>query len=207
MKQQNIILVGGGDSYTKREDFLSALKIQPLRDLPQDKPYKSWKSWLIEELGDDYYFDSPSMPNKDNAKYDEWKIWFERHLSDVQQNVILIGVSLGAMFLAKYLIENNLPVEIKGLFLLAGPCGYFDDDNGNDCISFGFQQSDLGKIKGKCEKIIIMHSEDDFVVPYESALEYKKHLPDAELVTFTDKNHFLIEEFPELLEHIRSLAN
>ena len=50
-----------------------------------------------------------------------------------------------------------------------------------------------------------MHSKDDFVVPYEHALKYKAALPEAELVTFEDKNHFLVEELPELVERIRAL--
>jgi pimeloyl-ACP methyl ester carboxylesterase len=51
-----------------------------------------------------------------------------------------------------------------------------------------------------------MHSKDDFVVPYEHALKYKAALPAAELITFEDKNHFLVEELPELVQKIRNLA-
>lgn len=206
MKKQNIILVGGADSFSNREDFLKYLEKNELWDLPEDNPRKSWKVWVKEQLGEEYYFDIPLMPNKQNAKYDEWKIWFERHLSVVEGSVTLIGLSLGAQFLAKYLIENDIEQEIKGLFLLAGPCGYFDDPDGMDCATFGFDSANLGVIQEKVQKITIMHSKDDFVVPYEHALKYKEALPEAELVTFTDKNHFLVEELPELVELIRNLT-
>lgn len=206
MERQNIILIGGGDSFSGRQDFLEYLKTCEIRDIPTDNPRKSWKISVKEALGEAYYFDIPSMPNSHNAKYDEWKIWFERHLTNVEGSVILIGLSLGAQFLAKYLIENDVRQEIKGLFLLAGPCGYFDDSDGMDCATFGFDAANLPIIQTKAKNITIMHSTDDFVVPYAHALKYKAVLPEAELVTFTDKNHFLVEELPELVERIKQLT-
>lgn len=206
MEKQNIILIGGADSFSDREDFLNYLQNCNVRDLPVDNPRKSWKLWVKQQLGDSFYFDIPVMPNTHNAKYDEWKIWFERHLAAVEGSVILVGLSLGAQFLAKYLIENDVEQEIKGLFLLAGPCGYFDDSDGMDCASFSFKSEELRVIQSKVQEITIMHSKDDFVVPYEHALKYKEALPEAELVTFEDKNHFLVEELPELVERIKNLT-
>lgn len=205
MGQKNIILVGGGDSFSKHEDFLNYLKQVELRDVPSDTQHKSWKLWLKEELGEEYYFAIPQMPNKQNAQYGEWKIWFERHLGVLGDGPLtLIGLSLGAQFLAKYLIENDLDRKLHSLFLLAGPCGYYEDPNGMDCASFGFESSKLAKLETKAEKIYILHSKDDFVVPYEHALKYKEALPEAELVTFADKNHFLVEELPELVNLIKA---
>lgn len=204
--KQEILLIGGGDSFSNRENFLEHLKTVELRDVPTETPYKSWKDWLVEELGDNYWVDIPKMPNKENAKYDEWKIWFERHLGLLDGPVILIGLSLGAQFLAKFLIENEPSVEIRALFLLAGPCGQFEDPQGMDCASFQFPSSDLPAIKAKVDNIYILHSEDDFLVPYEHALQYKAALPEAELVTFTDKNHFLVPELPDLAAMIREIA-
>lgn len=206
MKKQNVLIIGGADSFSKREDFLEYLKKREMWDLPSDSERRSWKRWLAEELGEGYYVDIPNMPNKDNAQYDEWKIWFERHLEPIEDSVILIGLSLGAQFLAKYLIENDFPYEIKSLFLLAGPCGYYDDPDGMDCATFGFEAEELKKLQDKTKNIVIMHSKDDFVVPYEHALKYKEALPESELITFEDKNHFLVEELPELLEKIREVA-
>lgn len=204
MKKQ-MIIVGGGDSYSKREDFLQALRTQPVRDVPSDTPYTSWKQWLTEELGNTWWVDTPQMPNKQNAQYDEWKIWFERHLTMVEGELVLIGYSLGAMFLAKYLTEESTKPDIVALFLLAGPCGSYDDGYGNDCGTFQFTVADLAILSQRVSNIYIMHSQDDPVVPYEHAQQYKNAIPEAELVTFTDKHHFLITEFPELLERIKKI--
>lgn len=200
-----IILIGGGDSYTQRADFLTALRTQPLHDAPSDEPYASWKQHFVAELEAEYWIDIPQMPNKQNARYDEWQIWFQRHLELVEREVILIGLSLGAMFLVKYLLEEPASAAVRHLFLLAGPCGSCDDGTGNDCSDFAFAPADLPQLTAQVGGITIMHSTDDFVVPYQHAERYAAALPQAELVTFADKNHFLIPEFPELIERVRAV--
>lgn len=174
----------------------------PVRPLPGDETFFRWTQTMVE-LGEEYEVFMPSMPNKQNADYEEWKIWFERHFEYLRDEVILVGWSLGGMFLAKYLSENTLPFKVSSLMLLAAPCGTFADEQGNDCGSFQFNPEILAKLPERASKIAIFHSEDDFVVPYQHALEFKKHLPEAEFMSFTDKNHFLIPEFSELLTKIR----
>ena len=203
MKKQ-VFYIHGGDSFSKTEDFLQSLAIMPLRNLPGKDSSNFWTKTLAEDLGEEYEVFMPSMPNKQNAHYDEWKIWFERHFEYLRDGVVLVGWSLGGMFLAKYLTENTLPFEIKAIFFLAAPCGTYADDGGNDCGSFQFSQENLVKLTKFGSKIELWHSKDDFVVPFQHVLEYQKYLPEAELVTFEDKNHFLIPEFPELLNEIRA---
>lgn len=204
MKKQ-VIYIHGGDSFTKREDFLNHLKVTPIWNLPGKENTLSWKGALPKDLGEDYEVYLPSMPNKQNADYEEWVIWFERHFEYLRNDVILVGCSLGGMFLAKYLSENTLSFKPKALFLLAAPCGTFATTTGDDCGNFQFNPEILTKLSENIENITLFHSKDDFVVPYEHVLEYKKYLPNAELVTYSDKNHFLIPEFPELLDKIRHI--
>lgn len=176
-----------------------------IRDLPGSEPLKKWSGTFREDLGDAYEVFMPAMPNSQNAKYEEWKIWFERYFEYLHDGVILVGWSQGGYFLAKYLIENEPPVTIKALFLLAAP---FEktDFGGEDGGDFAFDTERVGELAKKVGKIEIFHSKDDFLVPYEHALKYKAALPEAESVTFTDRNHFLIEQFPELAQHINNLS-
>ncbi|MEZ4194853.1 MAG: alpha/beta hydrolase [Candidatus Paceibacterota bacterium] len=204
MKKQ-VFFIHGGNSFSKQEDFLQYLRTVPIRNLPGKETLIKWTKTLSESLGDNYETYTPQMPNSQNSDYEEWRIWFERHFEYLRDGVILIGWSLGGMFLAQYLSENKTPFKIKTLFLLAAPCGLYPGEGGNDCGNFQFDPEILRKLPENATNIAIWHSKDDFVVPYEHALEYKKHLPKAELVTFTDKNHFLIPEFPELIEKIREI--
>lgn len=201
MKQQ-VFYIHGASSYSNYEAFLEDLKSEPVRDLPNAEPFKKWSSTLTEALSECEVF-QPSMPNSKNAKYQEWKIWFERYLPYLRDDVILVGWSQGAYFFVKYLIENTLPVRVKALLLVAAP---FEpaDFGGEDGGDFSFDTSQVGVLSEKAEKIYIFHSKDDFVVPYEHALKFKAALPTAELVTFEDKNHFLIPEFPELISKIKA---
>lgn len=201
MKKQ-VVFVGGGDSYSNYEDYISALKTCPLRNVLGEKSMR-WTDTLREKLGEEYELYMVPMPNTDNAKYEEWKIWFEKYFEYLHDGAIFVGWSLGGMFLSKYLIESTTPFSVDRLFLLAAPCGEYDDGEGNDCGTFQFNPNSLDVIAQKVPQIYVLHSKDDFVVPYGHALKYTEALPGAELVTFEDTNHFLVEDLPELIEMIQ----
>lgn len=204
MKKQ-VLFVHGANAYSKYESFLKDLRTIPIRDLPSLSKSKKWKSTFEEDLGDSFEVFMPSMPNKQNAKYEEWKIWFERHFEYINDGAILVGGSLGAFFLVKYLTENKTPFLIKALILLSA--AYEPDDfGGEDGGDFGFDTFKVNELLNSTNNIVFFHSKDDPVVPYNHLLKYKEALPEAEFVTFEDKNHFLIEEFPELIEKIKSFG-
>jgi predicted alpha/beta hydrolase family esterase len=204
MKKQ-VFFIHGGSAYSNYNSFLEVLRTRPLRDLPGTEPMKKWSGTFKDDLGDELEVFAPSMPNSQNAKYLEWKIWFERYFEYIKDELVLIGWSQGGYFLAKYLIENQTPFTIKALLLLAAPFEAVpgDPEDGGD---FAFDTKRVGELAKKVPKIVIMHSQDDFVVPYEHALQYKKALPQAELVTYTDKNHFLITEFDDLIFKIKDIS-
>jgi len=205
MKKQ-VFFIHGGDSYTDRADFLAYLKTATIRDLPGKDTKELWTKNLALELGDECEFFAPRMPNSQNANYEEWSIWFERHFEYLKDGVVLIGWSLGGMFLVKYLSENKCPFSLAQVHLIAAPYGTIDAEDGDDCGNFQFEPkilSNLANLANLATLIYLWHSKDDFVVPYEHALQYQKHLPGATLTSFEDKNHFIIQEFNELLQVIK----
>jgi len=206
MEKQQVFYIHGGKSYSNYADYIEDLKSQPLRSASDEESVKKWPHTLRSELGQGYQVFMPSFPNSNNSQYDEWKIWFEKHFECLTEDIMLVCWSQGGMFIAKYLSENEVPFTIKSLILLAAPFDYFvcegSKEDGGDFYPIA---ANVPKIQEKTQNITIMHSKDDFVVPYEHALKYKAALPEAELVTFEDKNHFLVEELPELVERIRAL--
>ena len=203
MKKQ-VLYIHGGDSFGKYEDFLQDLQTKPIRD-PFGLERKSiWVDNFRENLSG-FEVLTPVMPNKQNAQYKEWKIWLERHFEFLHDDVVLVGWSLGGMFLAKYLSEEKFPFKIKAVYLLAAPSGEFTDESGNNCASFQFSMQNLVNLTKQSEKTFIWHSEDDFVVPYKEFGVYKKNVPEAEFLSFTDKNHFLVPELPELIDSIKNI--
>jgi predicted alpha/beta hydrolase family esterase len=195
MKKQ-VIIIHGGDSFAAYEEFLDSLKNWEV-SLESFLPKCDWKSVLQSKLGEEYEILSPRMPNKQNAKYEEWKIWFERMTPFIQDGVILIGHSLGGLFLAKYLSENNFSKKIEALFLIAAPHSQTQD------ISSFALEADLQKVAEQCRNIHLYQSQDDAVVPENEAERYKKAWPEAQLHIFQDRGHFNQENFPEIVEEIK----
>jgi predicted alpha/beta hydrolase family esterase len=208
MQKKQVFYIHGGDSFENHEDFLERLRTAALWHLPKQDDLgssKKWTSTLQEDLGDGYEVIMPPMPNKQNAKYEEWKIWFERHFDFLTDGAILMGCSLGAMFLAKYFSEGNTPFVPKAIILMAGAYALpgFPD---TDCKDFLVAPESVHPMLNKAGQVVIVHSTDDPVVPYEHGAALSQALPEAQLMTFEDKNHFLVEEFPELVQKIQNLA-
>ncbi len=195
MDKKQIIVIHGGEAWDTYEEYIEYLENYDFTREKFDKMTSlGWKDNLQKDLGSDFQVVKPKMPCGRNAKYHEWEIWFKKLFPYVNDNVVLVGHSLGANFLAKYLSENTLPVSIDQLHLIAGCYGW----------SGGFQlPSSLENITEQCNQIYIYHSTDDFVVDFADAKKYKKVLPSARLVQFEDRNHFLQEEFPEIIENIK----
>lgn len=204
MDKQKVFYIHGGESFLEQTDFIERLKVMPLWHMEQKQEIvsKKWTASFAEDMGDEYEVIMLPMPNKQNARFEEWSVWFERHFEYLNEGFILIGCSLGAMFLAKYLSFKKLPIAPKAAFLMAGAYqlpGFSD----KDCGDFLIKPEDVSLEQVK--KVVIMHSKDDFVVPFEHGEALSKALPDAEFLVFEDKNHFLIPEFPELIEKIKSV--
>jgi predicted alpha/beta hydrolase family esterase len=194
MKKQ-VLIIHGGEVFASYEDFLNHLKNRKVN--PDYLKTRKWKDSLQQDLGDEWDVIYPQMPNKQNAKYLEWKIWFEKYIPFLRDGAILIGNSLGGIFLAKYLSENDFPVKIKYVFLIAAPF---------DRSVAGFNLSDsLEKFSNQVENIALYYSKDDPEVPFEDLEKYAKALPEATKVTFENKGHFMLEEFPEFIEKIKNI--
>ncbi len=207
MKQQ-IIYVHGGDSFSRQEDFLTFLRTTPLRDsmVSKNKPQR-WTESMVDELGDDFEVYMPSMPNKHNARYEEWVIWFERHLELVADGVCLVGWSLGGMFLVKYLSENPLRKQVSAAFILAAPGGNFSVVDGidADCADFRPHSEKVNILPQNVSRLEFWHSQDDFVVSITELAWYREHVPGAIFRVFNDKNHFLLPKLPELIAALKNL--
>ena len=160
---------------------------------PGVEPITFWSRNLQEDLGDEYEVLSISMPLKQHAKYDEWKIWFEKHIQFMQDEIILVGWSLGATFLFKYLSEETYNKKVTSLHLVSGRFGQLDS----------FEYTSKMHLNENISATYIYHSSDDEIVSFDDAALYKEALPGGTLVEFEDRGHFLVEHIPELIENIK----
>lgn len=197
---QQIISIHGGTTFYEYKEYLSYLEQKPLR-LSRMTGQKVWKDTLQADLGNTYQVIAPTMPNSTNAQYQEWAIWFRRISEIVDDNCILIGHSLGGVFLPKYLSENTFPKKIRAVILIAAP---YHDESGEDLTDFKITGSLTPFVK-QAGEIIFYHGTDD-IVPLSELELYTKAIPTAETHVSSAPDHFMRESFPELIERIKHLA-
>lgn len=195
-----VIAIHGGTTFTSYDDYLEYLRTKSVSlDRLTYKPM--WRELLQQNLGDEYQVLLPAMPNKTNARYAEWKLWFDNLTQVFTDDCILIGHSLGALFLAKYVSENVFPRKIKATILIATP---FQDETDEDLTDFKLESiSDL--FRDQAGKVMLFNGDNDPVISQEDVALYKKYLPQAEFHTLSAPDHFMRVEFPELIETIKNL--
>ncbi len=198
-EKTQIILIHGGQTFKNHRDYLNFLKNL---EVSIEKKVKWSGKYLDKKLGNDFDIIKPRMPLGLNAKYEDWKIYFERYFPLLKDNIILIGNSLGGIFLAKYLSENKFPRKILSIYLIAAP---FDDTLPKDDLAGGFKlKSDLSKLS-KFNNLNLLFSENDDVVPLSHSKKYRNKLPNANIRVYKNKNgHFKVKTFPELIKMIKN---
>lgn len=197
-----IVFIHGGMTFKNRKDYLDYLKN---RDVALEKKVRWSNEYLDKRLGRDFEIVRLQMPLAEDAKYEDWKIHFERYFQFFRKNVILIGNSLGGIFLAKYLSENKFPKKILAIYLICPP---FDNTLSDGDLTGGFRlKSDLSFLEKNSKNLTLFFSKDDDVVSIAHAEKYRKKLSKAEIIVFESKNgHFKIQEFPEIVKMISTAA-
>ena len=199
MKKQ-VVIIHGGDTFGTYEEYLNFLLKYSI-DIERYKFDKDdWKKWLREDLGEGYEVILPIMPNKTNARFEEWKLWMDKIVPFLNDDVIFVGHSMGGSFLVKYLSENKFPKKIKAVFLVSAMFDY--DDDGYSLQSFSLPE----KLDLQTDKVYLYHSKDDEVVPFRSMTNFKLKLLNAVTRIFEDRGHMNQETFPELATDIKDLG-
>jgi len=201
MKPQ-IVIIHGGDTFLTQADWENYLATAELNIARITNPEPGWKDNMVVKFKDQADVIYPVMPNKQNARYSEWNIWFEKIIPFLEDEVVLVGHSMGGIFLTKYLSENNFPKKIASLHLVSAP---FKEEGMEEPLGSFRLGEDLSKVGEQVENIFLYHSEDDPVVPFDQMNDYKNIFPNATVRTFSDRGHFNQTEFPELVENIKSL--
>ncbi|MCB9805778.1 alpha/beta hydrolase [Candidatus Nomurabacteria bacterium] len=203
MAKTDILFIHGGMTFKTQADYLEYLS--KFKSIYLEEKVTWSGKYLSDSLGNKFRVIRPNMPLKDNAKYEDWKIFFERHLPLLNKNYILIGNSLGGIFLAKYLSENKLKNKAKAVYMIAPP---FDNTLSGEDLVGGFKlKSNLSLIHKNSDKIIFMFSTDDDCVPISHAEKYRKKLPESEINIYKNKKgHFQVSTFPEIVKLLKEDA-
>ena len=164
---------------------------------------RRWKDTLDKKLGKNFQVIYPEMPGSENAQFIAWKIWFEKIIPHLHDGVVLVGHSLGGIFLSVYLSKYKFPKKIAATMLVAAP--YFDSSR-KDIPKDWMLPKSLSKFEKQGGKIFLYQSKDDEVVSLSHLKKYQKALPLAQAIIFTNKGHFGIEKFPEIVREIKEVS-
>ncbi len=199
-KEIQILYIHGGMTFKNKKDYLHYLKT---REVSLEKKARWSGEYLEKKFGKSFKIIRPQMPLKEDAKYVEWLIHFERYIPNLKNNIILIGESLGGIFLAKYLSENKFPKKILATYLVCPP---FDNTLPDEDLVGGFKlKSDLSLLEKNSKNLYLLFSKNDTCVPSSQAKKYAAKLKKATIIIYDHiAGHFQISEFPEIVKMIKN---
>lgn len=153
-------------------------------------PEENWFPWLKEKLeakGCKVIIPQFPTPPIVPAKISEWFDVLKDYESEMNENTILIGHSLGGVFTLRILEKLQHPLE--AVFLTGTPIGIqpilnYDRDN-----SFSGFDFDWEKIKNKSKNFFVFHSDNDPYVGLENGKDLAKNLG-TELSFVPNAGHF-----------------
>lgn len=88
-----LVILHGGDSFDTEADFAKSLAESQVRFF-EDRT--NWKTTFYRELSNHFEVLIPTFPRKDDAKYAEWKLTFEKIAPGFDpETTTYVGHSLG----------------------------------------------------------------------------------------------------------------
>ena len=174
-------------------------------------PNEGWRPWLrkkLEERGFRVYV--PAMPNTSRPKMNFWVSFLDKLVGLPDGQTYLVGHSLGAIAILRYLEslkENN---KVGGAIFVAG-FGKDLDYKGykGELKSFFSKPISWSEIKKHCRKFISIHSDNDRWVSLQNSELFKNKLS-AKTIIAHNMKHFSgddgINELPLLLEEILKIS-
>ncbi|HEY3403157.1 MAG TPA: alpha/beta fold hydrolase [Ohtaekwangia sp.] len=158
-------------------------------------------SYLRKTLGNDYAIVSPEMPDPENPHYDLWSDQLEKEFAALNSNAVVVGHSLGASVVLKYLSESPQAKPVSALFLIATP--YWGEKNWE--VEEYALVDDFPRKLPSIPHVFLYHSTDDEVVPVNHLERYADDLPEAQVRECYHGGHLFSKGLPELINDIKSL--
>ncbi len=171
-------------------------------------PEEGWRPWLKTNLTErGYDVQIPAMPNSDHPKLHEWLQTLKDTGGSPNEHCHFIGHSLGCIATLRYLETLQAGRTVGTVVLLAS---FFEDlgPRFSELKSFVESPVNWDKIRSVAKRFVVVHSEDDTVVP----IEFAERLADRLGVPLTLKNGFLhfsgddgLTEIPFILDEFPPL--
>lgn len=175
------------------------------------EPNGGWRPWLMGKLARlDVWASAPAMPMVDESPIkDEWVAEISRSIGIPNNDVFLVGHSLGVPALLNYV--ENLPQgsKIGGMVLVSGIIHSIPGKEKYKPINHFYEKDfDYEYIKSICKNFTVIHGLDDSSVPFIQGEELARSLS-CELISIPNGGHLNGSsgwyELPEALEALKKM--
>src|SRR5215204_4346362 len=156
---------------------------------------------LRDALGGRYEVQFPKMPDEDSPKYAAWRDRIASELAELDGEVSLVGHSLGASILLKYISEERTATPIAGMFLIAAPYWGVEDWEVDEYVL----QEDFASKLPEGLPMFFYHSRDDEWVPFAHLALYAEKVPHARFRAFYGRGHQFDDDLSEVAHDIEGL--
>jgi predicted alpha/beta hydrolase family esterase len=155
---------------------------------------------LKAKLGSEYSVHYPLLPDDGTPDFGRRK-QISSEISACEDNVILVGHSLGASMLLTYLSETRIGRKIAGIFLLATPF-WSGDEHWVEAFKL---QSDFAMRLDQKIPLFFYHCRDDEEVPFDHLIIYNQQLPWATFREVSGGGHHFNNDLSMVADDIKSL--
>ena len=125
----------------------------------------------------------------------------QNRLAAPDGETVLVGHSLGASFLLKYVSEEAVEKPVAGLFLVASP--YFGSEDWE--VGEYELRTDFASKLPEDLPVFFYHSRDDEVVPFAHLALYAERLPQATTREFDGRGHQFGDDLSEVARDIKRM--
>jgi uncharacterized protein len=168
-----------------------------------DDDYKTGKRMvasLQQRLGNAYCVHYPRLPNESVPDLGRMK-QIDHQLSRIEGKLVVVGHSLGASMLLKYVSQTPVKEKITAIFLISTPFW-----SGNEGWKEAFKLPEtFADALSKSVPIFLYHSHDDEEVPFAHLGLYQQKLPWATFRALPSGGHQLNDDLTIVANDIKSL--
>lgn len=167
-------------------------------------PEENWFPWMKEELTDrGFSVIIPQFPTPEGQSLESWNNVFDKYRPQLDERTIMIGHSLGGLYLLRVL--ESLEHPVKAAFFVSAPVGvkpikFYEGDEKFSGFSFDWE-----KIQAGAKHFGVFHSDNDPYVSLGNGRELAKNLG-VDLSFVPNAGHFNAvagyTEFPKLFEEV-----
>lgn len=171
--------------------------------------------WLKKELEKrDFAVFNPAMPEPLNPRIDVWVPFLMKQVGTPDEETFLLGHSIGAQTVLRYLESLKNDQRIGGVVLLAGWMhltdeAYEDENDAEIAKPWLETPIDWQKVKSRAKRFTAIFSDSDPLVPLGDSEIFKENLG-AAIIIEHQKGHFSgsdgVTELPSARDAILGMA-